>query len=549
MKNFGHLKSLLLAALTFVIADQSYGQLVNTSGTNCNAFLQGNYVEVGVNGNAAFGSSVAAPSGYHPQGGSAVNNPCNSTTGPSGTDLGFVADPQKDGWTVGGTPAGYPDYIGDYFLQGIPFEGWTLNVNGTELRNWNAYSDAMTGSFTSYTNTGAHVSATWNGSGGGLAITQVTALDTGSLYFYMNITLTNTTGSTINNVYYGRAVDPDNEVAEGGTYTTKQNIDYQLPNTDNDVLVSATGTTYGAYLGLGTRDCRAKCYYNSTGLAPTDYLPIIYAQTGSNENFSGTLTADAGIGLVFSLGNIAPGASVSFAYAYILDSTYLTRNAALTKTSPTWYATGDTNASQNTGDTGIVCQNQFTTVTIPSPGAYIWNWTAITGETISPTTNSSYTTLTTGTTIVHLQAIGTQTVTGTCTLPLSDTLDFFLNPLPIPGITGTLNVCMGSTTTLSDSRTGGTWVSGSTGVATIGSSSGVVTPVSAGTSTVTYTTPSGCMVTAIVTVNTTPTMAFTSPVNTCDSQVTLAASSSSYPGYSWSTGATTSSINVPLLMP
>ena len=699
MKNFRRSKSLLLAALAFMLVDQSHAQLVLTGSANCNAFLQGKFVEVGVNGNAAFGSSVAAPSGYHPKGGTGTTNPCNSTTGPGSTALGFVADPQKDGWTVGGTPSGYPNYIGDYFLPGSPFEGWTLNANGTELRNWNGISNAMTGNFTGYTNTGSHISATWNGSGAGLAITQVTSLDTGDLYFYMNVTLTNTTGSTISNVYYGRDVDPDNEVEEGGTYTTKQNIDYQLPNTDNDVLVSATGLNYGSYLGLGTRDCRAKCFYNQSSLSPTDNLPQIYAQTVSQETFSGTYTQDAGIGLVFSLGNIAPGASVSFAYAYILDSTYLTRNAAFTKTSPTWSATGDTSASQNSGDTAIVCQNQFTTVTIPSPGAYTWNWTAITGETISPTTNSSYTTLTTGTTIVHLQAIGTQTVTGTCTLALSDTLDFFLNPQPIPGITGTLNVCMGSTTTLSDSRTGGTWVSGSTGVATIGSSSGVVTPVSAGTSTVTYTTPSGCMVTAIVTVNalptitptagtvaicgtgpvaigasgattytwspggtlsattgssvnanptsltvytvtgtnsigcankatvtvsvnplptvsagsnvticsgnnttlnasgastytwspatnlsatvgasvtanptattiytvagtsssgctntatvivsvnTTPTMAFTSPVNTCDSQVTLAASSSSYSGYSWSTGATTSSINVKL---
>jgi uncharacterized protein YjdB len=509
MKNLKLVKSLALLVISTIITGSSYAQLVLTGSTNCNAFLQGNYVEVGINGNGAFGSSVAAPSGYHPKGGSAVTNPCNSSSGPSGTDLGFVADPAKDGWTVGGTPAGFPNYIGDYFLPGSPFEGWSLEINGTEYQNWNANGalDAVVGSFTNYTNTGTHKSATWQGQVAGLAVQQVTALDTGDLYFTINVTLTNTTGSTISNVYYGRYVDPDNEVPEGGSYTTKQHIDYQLPNTDNNVLVSATGLTYGSYLGLGTRDCRALCEYSSSGLSPGVKPDQLYAQTGgyyyNNSTYPSGYTQDAGIGLVFSLGSIAPGASVNFAYAYILDSTYLTRNAAFTATAPSWYATGDTAASQNSGDTGIVCQNQFTTVTIPSPGAYTWTWTAITGETLSPTTGSS-TTLTTGTTIIHLQAIGTQTVTGTCTLSLTDTLDFYLNPQPVPTITGTLNVCMGSTTTLSDSRTGGSWSSGNTGVATVGSSSGVVSPVTSGTVTMTYTTSSGCITSAIVTVNPLP---------------------------------------------
>ena len=539
MKNFRRSKSLLLAALAFMLVDQSYAQLVLTGSANCNAFLQGKFVEVGVNGNAAFGSSVAAPSGYHPKGGTGTTNPCNSTTGPGSTALGFVADPKKDGWTVGGTPAGYPNYIGDYFLPGSPFEGWTLNANGTELRNWNGISNAMTGNFTGYTNTGSHISATWNGSGAGLAITQVTSLDTGSLYFYMNITLTNTTGSTINNVYYGRDVDPDNEVEEGGSYSTKQNIDYQLPNTDNDVLVSATGLTYGSYLGLGTRDCRAKCFYNQSSLSPTDNLPQIYAQTVSEETFSGTYTQDAGIGLVFSLGNIAPGASVSFAYAYILDSSYLTRNAAFTKTSPTWSATGDTSASQNSGDTAAVCQNTFTTVTIPSPGAYTFTWTAITGETITPTTGS-YTTLTTGTTIVHLRAIGTQTVTGTCTLAITDTLDFYLNPQPVPAIGGTMSVCSGSTTTLTDSHSGGTWSSASPAVGTVGSASGIVTGRSAGTTVITYTTSGGCTATAIVTVNALPTITPTAATVAICGTGPVAIGASGATTYTWSPGATLS---------
>lgn len=72
---------------------------------------------------------------------------------------------------------------------------------------------------------------------------------------------------------------------------------------------------------------------------------------------------------------------------------------------------------------------------------------------------------------------------------------------PPPAIGGTLSVCVGSVTTLTDATTGGTWTSGTTGVATIGASAGDVTGVTTGTSIITYRAPSGCSVTAIVTVN------------------------------------------------
>ena len=75
------------------------------------------------------------------------------------------------------------------------------------------------------------------------------------------------------------------------------------------------------------------------------------------------------------------------------------------------------------------------------------------------------------------------------------------------GITGTTTVCVGSTTTLTDltDGAGGTWNSANTAKATVGSSSGIVTGVAAGTATISYTV-SGSTYTTIVTVNTTPTI-------------------------------------------
>ncbi|MBX2904628.1 MAG: T9SS type A sorting domain-containing protein [Taibaiella sp.] len=73
---------------------------------------------------------------------------------------------------------------------------------------------------------------------------------------------------------------------------------------------------------------------------------------------------------------------------------------------------------------------------------------------------------------------------------------------PTP-ITGTLSLCVGSTTTLSSTPTGGTWSSGSTGIATVVSTTGVVTGAAAGTANITYTTGTGS-VSATVTVNANP---------------------------------------------
>jgi trimeric autotransporter adhesin len=76
---------------------------------------------------------------------------------------------------------------------------------------------------------------------------------------------------------------------------------------------------------------------------------------------------------------------------------------------------------------------------------------------------------------------------------------------PTPSaIAGALAVCEGNTGTLTNASSGGTWLSDNTAVATVGSSSGVVTGIAAGTANVTYTVSTGCTVTAVVTVNGVP---------------------------------------------
>jgi subtilisin-like proprotein convertase family protein/uncharacterized protein YjdB len=75
---------------------------------------------------------------------------------------------------------------------------------------------------------------------------------------------------------------------------------------------------------------------------------------------------------------------------------------------------------------------------------------------------------------------------------------------PAPAITGAAGVCVGSSTTLSTSVSGGTWTSGNTLAATIGATTGVVTGVNAANTTISYTTPAGCVTTRSLAVNALP---------------------------------------------
>ncbi len=84
-----------------------------------------------------------------------------------------------------------------------------------------------------------------------------------------------------------------------------------------------------------------------------------------------------------------------------------------------------------------------------------------------------------------------------------------VNPLPLPAvITGsTFVLCAGDTTRLSDAVTGGTWISSSLATATIGYTTGLVSAVDGGSSTITYTVTNDCgaaQVIALFTVNPLP---------------------------------------------
>ena len=99
--------------------------------------------------------------------------------------------------------------------------------------------------------------------------------------------------------------------------------------------------------------------------------------------------------------------------------------------------------------------------------------------------------------------IGTNTTT-LCQSTMTGSQTVVINPLPA-AITGTMYLCPGTTVTLADATSGGSWSSSTPGTATVGATTGVVTGAATpGTANIIYTLPTSCSVSATVTVNPNP---------------------------------------------
>ncbi len=151
------------------------------------------------------------------------------------------------------------------------------------------------------------------------------------------------------------------------------------------------------------------------------------------------------------------------------------------------------------------------------------------GVNIVGATSTSYTATTGG----NYTVIVNQSLCDSTSLPITVTLD---SAYAAP-ITGSSAVCIGQTTSLSSASIGGVWSSSSAATATV-SASGVVTGVSAGTVTITYTVTNGCgSANALytMTVNAPTSLpAITGTASVCTGFTTTLANA--MPGGAWSTG-------------
>jgi hypothetical protein len=346
-----HLNSTILFLL---FISGAHAQIVSGNG-----FFKGTFVEAGIQPTGAFGSLVSAPSDY-----------VSATVSKYSGRVGFIADVGKDGWTVG-----TPKYIGDFFVPGTPYEAFSVKMNGTLYENAGSAAGTIPGTVTGFSDDGTTASIEWTGNKNNLQIRQITSVGKNSSFILIRVYIKNTGSSAINNIYYTRSVDPDNEVDQVGSaaYTTINKVENQNPNSTSTALVSGKGQTYGSYLGLGSRDCRARVAimssFSSDGesIFNGNGLVALSAQGSTN-------TADDAIAVAFKLGTLAAGDSTTLAMAYVLNSADLP--PAMDQTDPLFNVKADTYGS---GSVINVCSGSQAALNIVNGDGYTWTWSPATG--------------------------------------------------------------------------------------------------------------------------------------------------------------------------
>ncbi len=139
-----------------------------------------------------------------------------------------------------------------------------------------------------------------------------------------------------------------------------------------------------------------------------------------------------------------------------------------------------------------VCMAGTTALTDPTPGGV---WTSSSAATAIVGTSSG---------IVTGESPGSVNITYTLSTGCDTTVTVTVNPLP-GIISGPTSVCQGQNITLSDGAFVGSWISSNTTVATVGSNTGIVTGVAAGTAIVTFMlNTTGCFKTVTITVRQLP---------------------------------------------
>ena len=271
----------------------------------------------------------------------------------------------------------------------------------------------------------------------------------------------------------------------GGTWTTSS-------------VSVATVNTSGVVTGVSAGNATIT-YTTPSGCETTQLFTINASVTAAGGTISGTSSVCSGSTATLTLSNSAGTIqwqssvdNINFSnISRATNATYTT--GTLTQT--TYYR------AVLTGTSTTVNSNAFT-VTVSQPTIPTFNPVAAicSGATLAalPTTSTNNIV---GSWSPALNNTATTTYTftpnaGQCAV--STTLTITVNPMAV--LTGTSVINTGASSQLSSSISGGTWSSSNTSVATV-SSSGLVTGITIGTSTITLTDNNGCINTVGITVN------------------------------------------------
>jgi hypothetical protein len=278
------------------------------------SFLQGDFLELGMNDCGAYGTEDAPPPGY---------NPTESSF--FGSGLSVVADPDQDGFAVGSPNL----YCGDYMLPGSPVEGFQIEVDGKVRGSGNQGSpcsiDELNGQIQSVTFTGNLRNVNWQGGlgSGALQMEQNAMFLQGSRSIIHTVEITNNSGDFWNQVYYQRHTDPDPSQAWNGTFSTRNSIRNASVGNGTAVVAvdntmsSSFGDPTNCFLGLMSASNDARASFGSFFFGtPSDAYNGVFPFTNT---LGAVNTADEAVQLTFDLGSLGNGSSVCLSYAYVFD--------------------------------------------------------------------------------------------------------------------------------------------------------------------------------------------------------------------------------------
>ena len=293
--------------------------------------------------------------------------------------------------------------------------------------------------------------------------------------------------------------------AIGGTLTVCQGLTTALTNTVtggvwacNPVGVATVNPASGVVYGVGGGT--AIVTYTSSNCTPVTAIVTVNPVSpilGNLSVCSGLCTplSDAIGGGSWGSSNVAIatiGSSSGSACGLGAGGTVTITYTFTTGCSTTAVLTVNTSPVAISGQPLIMCAGTNMTITDATGGG---TWLSSTPTVAAIVAGSGAT-----------SALAAGTTTITYTLPVGSCIaTAVLTVNSNPGaINGTLSMCSGLITTLTDATSGGTWTSSSTTIAPIGSSTGTVTALTNGNEIITYWLPTGCSATAILTVNASP---------------------------------------------
>jgi hypothetical protein len=318
------------------------------------------------------------------------------------------------------------------------------------------------------------------------------------------------------------------------TLTASNGSTYAWTNgaTTSSIVVSTAGN-YGVTVG-NAAGCSATSALTPVVVFATPTATITpSAATTFCQGASINLTANTGAGYAWSNGASTSSISVSNSGNFTVTVTDVNGCSAVSSLVPVTVNAVPVASIQVAGPT-TVCQGTPVVLTANGGTGFTWSNNETTSS-ISVTSTGSY-----GVTVSN--AAGCSSVV----TPVSITVNSVQVLSPIVGAS---DVCVGASTTYTNSTSGGVWSSDNTAVATVNSANGNVSGISTGSAIIKYqfVNASGCSseVTKVITVNGIQpiSIATSGSINFCQGgTVTLTAPAGL--NYNWTNGATTQSITV-----